>query len=74
MLAGFEAPDVRAHLHRRAGHGGRAALQTPRQHDVPVLRAVPAHDGGAERCVRPEAGRRVEVRDRRARAVHALAW
>ena len=50
-----------------AGHGRRAALRAAGQHDVPVLRAVPAHDGGAERRLRPEAGRHAAGRDRRAR-------
>ena len=40
-----------------AGHGRRAALPAAGQHDVPVLRAVPAHDGRGEHRLRPEAGR-----------------
>ena len=40
-----------------------AAVPPPGEHDVPVVRAVPAHDGRIERRVRPEAGRHAEARD-----------
>ena len=56
MLAGFEDADGRQHLPRRPGHGGHPALRAARQHDVPVLCAVPAHDGGEEHRLRPGAG------------------
>ena len=45
MLAGFEQPTRGQHDRRRAGHHGPAALRAARQHDVPVLRALSAHDG-----------------------------
>ena len=56
MLAGFEAPTSGTHLPRRPGHGRHAAVRAAGQHDVPVVRAVPAHDGGEERRLRPGAG------------------
>ena len=48
----------RAHLHRRPGHDRRAGPCPAGQHDVPVLRALPAHDRRAERRLRPDATRR----------------
>ena len=53
MLAGFETPTSGQDLHRRRGHGRHPALRAPGQHDVPVVRAVPAHDGRAEHRFRP---------------------
>ena len=43
------------------------------RHGVPGLRAVPQHDGGAERRLRPEGRRRAAGRDRRARRRDAAA-
>ena len=60
LIAGFERPDAgRIELGGARRHPG-AALLPGRQHRVPGLRAVPAHDGGAEHRVRPAgaAGRR----------------
>jgi ABC-type nitrate/sulfonate/bicarbonate transport system ATPase subunit len=45
MLAGFTQPEQRPDHDRRRGDERRAAARTAGQHDVPVLRAVPAHDG-----------------------------
>ena len=45
MIAGFETPDSRPHPDRRHRHDAGAALRAAGQHDVPVLRAVPASDG-----------------------------
>ena len=42
---GFRDADRGHDLDRRRGHDRRAALRAAGQHDVPVLRAVPAHDG-----------------------------
>ena len=67
MLAGFETADLRRDLHRRPGHGRHAALRAAGEHDVPVVRAVPAHERGAERRLRPRAGKAAARRDRRAR-------
>ena len=44
MLAGFETPTGGPDRDRRAGHDRAAALRAADQHDVPVLRALPAHD------------------------------
>jgi hypothetical protein len=55
MLAGFERPTEGA-LPRRRRHHRHAALRAADQHDVPVLRPVPAHDRGAEHRLRPQAG------------------
>ena len=55
---GLRDADLRADLHRRHRHGPDPALRAADQHDVPVLCPVPAYDCGAERRLRPEAGRR----------------
>ena len=59
MLAGFEHADLRdGSCIDGADMAGVPPYERPDQHDVPVLRAVPAHDGRAERRLRPEAGAR----------------
>ena len=58
---GLRDADRGPDLDRRPGHGRHAALRAADQHDVPVLRALPAHDGGEERRLRPDA-RRDEAR------------
>ena len=45
------------HPARRPGSARHPALPAAGQHDVPVLRAVPAHDGRAQHRLRPQAGR-----------------
>ena len=53
-----------------------AALRAAGQHDVPVLRAVPAHDGGGQHRLRPAsrtAWPGAEIRDRVADALRAGA-
>ena len=59
MIAGFVEPTAGAiTLEGRDLTGGQARQARPR-HRVPELRAVPAHDGGRERRLRPrDAGRR----------------
>ena len=59
MIAGFVEPTAGAiTLEGRDLTGGEAGQARPR-HRVPELRAVPAHDGGRERRLRPrDAGRR----------------
>ena len=53
MIAGFELPTAgRILLHGR-DVTARAAVRPRRQHGLPGLRAVPAHDGRRERRVRP---------------------
>ena len=44
MLAGFDEPTSGRILLDGAGPARHPALQAAGQHDVPVLRAVPAHD------------------------------
>ena len=51
-----------------------AALRAAGQHDVPVLRAVPAHDGREEHRLRPEAGRHAEAGDRRRASPRCWSW
>ena len=62
----------RAHLHRRPGHDRGAALRAAGQHDVPVLRALPAHDRRAERRLRPEERARCPPQQRRDRVREML--
>ena len=53
MIAGFERPDEGTDRARRARRLRPPAVRPPREHRLPGLRAVPAHDGAAERRVRP---------------------
>ena len=73
MLAGFERPTEGRILPRRRGHHRHAALRTADQHDVPVLRAVSAHDRGAEHRLRPQAGQAAQGRNRGPRGRDAEA-
>ena len=54
MIAGFETPDAGRILLQGDDVTLRATGQAERQHGVPGLRAVPAHDGLREHRVRPE--------------------
>ena len=67
MVAGFEEPTAGAI--RIDGKRRHAAAAEPAQcrHGVPVLRAVPQHDGRAERRLRPQ-GREAARRPRSSRA------
>ena len=67
MLAGFEEPTAGRILLDGQDLRRHPALPAAGQHDVPVLCAVPAHDGRGEHRLRPQAGRHAEGRDRRAR-------
>ena len=49
---GLRAADLGRDLPRRRAGRGRAALPAPREHRVPALRAVPAHDRRPERRLR----------------------
>ena len=53
MLAGFETPTSGRIEIDGQDMTGHPALRAADQHDVPVLRALPAHDGGEERGLRP---------------------
>ena len=52
MLAGFETPTSGRIEIDGQDMTGHPALRAADQHDVPVLRALPAHDGGEERRLR----------------------
>ena len=74
MLAGFETPDAGPHPDRRRRHGRRAALSPAGQHDVPVLCALPAYDGGGECRLRPEAGGRAAAPSARRASRRCSSW
>ena len=65
------AADLGQDLHRRRRHDLDPAVRAAGQHDVPVVCGLPAHDGRAERRLRPQAGGPAEGRDRAARRRHA---
>ena len=67
MIAGFETPTAGRYPDRRQGRHQPEAQPAQHRHGVPGLRAVPEHDGGAERRLRPEGRRRAQGRDRAAR-------
>ena len=76
MIAGLEMPTS-----GRILIGGKDVTLLPPnerdvQHGVPVLRAVPAHDGAGERLLRPRVGprRKAQQRTRRAKACGWSAW
>ena len=58
MVAGFETPTRGRDPHRRARRDRPPAEPAQHRHGVPVLRAVPQHDRGPERRLRPEDRRR----------------
>ncbi len=66
--------DVGPHPARRPGPARHPALPAAGQHDVPVLCAVPAHDGRGQHRLRPQAGRHAQGRHRRARRRDAASW
>ena len=53
LIAGFNQRRPRPRAGRRPGHLRAAAVEARRRHGVPVLCAVAAHDGGAQRRLRP---------------------
>ena len=54
LIAGFDAPDAgRVELARR-GRRAAPAVRARRQHRLPGLRAVPAHERAGQRRLRPE--------------------
>ena len=58
LVAGFDSPDGGQVLLDGAGRFRRPALRPQRQHRVPGLRVVPAHDGAGERRLWPARARR----------------
>ena len=74
MIAGFELPTAGTVEPRRARRDPAAAVRPRRQHRLPGLRAVPAHERAAERRVRRCGSRKVATRASAAtRADEALA-
>ena len=63
MLAGFETPTSGKIYIDGQDMSEIRAVRAAGQHDVPVLRALPAHDGREERGVRPGAGAARQGRD-----------
>ena len=63
MIAGFETPTSGHDRDQRRGHHLPAAQPAQRRHGVPVLCAVPQHDGGGEHRLRPEGGQATGRRD-----------
>ena len=74
VIAGFERADAgRVELHG-VDVTGSAALRAARQHGLPGLRAVPAHERARERRLRPARERRRQARARRARRGRRSRW
>ena len=73
LIAGFERPDEGRDRARRRGRLRAAAERARREHRLPGLRALPAHDRARERRVRPAREGREARRSGAARAEHALA-
>ena len=60
-------PHGRGDPHRRSGRHPAAAQPAQCRHGVPVLRAVPQHDRGGQRRLRPEGGEAAAGRDHESR-------
>ena len=73
LIAGFERPTAGRGRAARRGRLRRAAVRARRQHRLPGLRAVPAHDRGRERRLRAACAQGRQGRDARAR-VDATPW
>ena len=69
LIAGFERPDAGAVELAGRDVSRRAAVRARRQHRLPGLRALPAHDGRRERRLRPacEGRRATRARGRASR-------
>ena len=67
LIAGFERPDEGRIELGGADVTNRAALRARRQHGLPGLRALPAHDGRRERRLRPAREARSRRRERKRR-------
>ena len=64
MIAGFEEPDEGRVLPRRRRRDSALPQAAQREHGLPGLRAVPAHDGRRQRRLRPPAQARRARGDR----------
>ena len=62
LIAGFEQPTTGSVLLDGRRRHRRAAVPPRRQHRLPELRAVPAHEGRSERRLPAEDGRRLQAR------------
>ena len=74
MIAGFREADRGDDRSRRRGRHRPAAVPPRRQHRLPGLRAVPAHDGRAERRVRAAGATRREVRSALPGSARRSSW
>ena len=75
LLAGFETPTRgRILLGGARTSRRRAALPAAREHDVPVLRALSAHDGQRQHRLRPQAGWPGRRRRSRPASTRCFAW
>ena len=72
MIAGFELPTSGQIVPRRGRRHRATPVRPRRQHRLPGLRALPAHDGRAERRVRAQGRQGHRRRDRQARVDEAL--
>ena len=66
--------DLGPHPARRAGSARHPALPASGQHDVPVLRAVSAHDGRGQHRLRPQAGGHAQGPTSRRGSRRCCAW
>ena len=71
---GLRRAERRRGAHRRQGRDLSAAVASQHRHGVPELRAVSAHDGGAERRLRAGDAQASKAGDREPRARGACAW
>ena len=72
MIAGFELPTAGRILLHGAGRHDGAAVRARRQHGLPGLRPVPAHDGRRQRRLRPDGPQGARRPSARARVADAL--
>ena len=73
LIGGFVNAVERRDPHPRRAGRPAAAAPAQRQHRLPVVRALPAHDGARERRLRPQDGARPEARVEGGRIEEALA-
>ena len=72
MIAGFEQPDAGTITLGGEDITQRAAVRARRQHGLPGLRALPAHDRRRERRLRPEGEGRARAASARAQVAEVL--
>ena len=74
MIAGFELPTAGPDPAPRPGRHADPAVRPRRQHRLPGLRAVPAHDGRRQRRVRADGPQGPQGRARGARRPTRCGW